>query len=303
MPGVTKEQIAKAKQMDLLTYLKAFEAGELVQVNRDTYSTRTHDSLKISNGKWYWFSRGIGGTTALNYLIEVQGYSFVEVVKRLCGGETKVAIQPKTIDEPEEFCLPRANENCERIIQYLKRRRISNEILKHCIQNKLIYESCDYHNAVFAGYDAKEIPRYAALRGTWAGAKRPFKGEVKGSDKRYSFFITPKESRDKLFVTESAIDALSVATLRKDRWKDSHYLSIGGVYAPKRKETTAKLPAALVEYLKDHQEIKKIVLCLDNDDAGRGASRFIEEELKEKGYSVWDKPPKRGKDYNEYLLI
>lgn len=302
MPGVNKEQIAKAKQIDLLTYLRSFAPEELVQINRDTYSIRAHDSLKISNGKWYWFSRGIGGTTALNYLIEVQGYSFVEAVKRICGGEIKAAIQPTAEDEPEGFILPSAHVNFERVIRYLKGRGISDEVLRHCIQNKLIYESRDYHNAVFVGYDARRKERYAALRGTWMDAKKPFKGEVKGSDKRYSFSITPKERSDKLFVTESAIDALSVATLRKDRWEESHYLSVGGVYAPKRKETAVKLPAALTQYLKDHQEISKVVLCLDNDEVGRGASRFIEERLKEKGFSVWDKPPKRGKDYNELII-
>ncbi len=29
MPGVTKEQIAEAKQWDLLSYLKTYEPGEL----------------------------------------------------------------------------------------------------------------------------------------------------------------------------------------------------------------------------------------------------------------------------------
>ena len=33
--------------------------------------------LKISNGKWCWNSRGIGGRTALDYLIKVRGMDFV----------------------------------------------------------------------------------------------------------------------------------------------------------------------------------------------------------------------------------
>lgn len=40
------EVIQKAKQMDLLTYLKNYEPEELVHFSRDTYTTRTHDSLK-----------------------------------------------------------------------------------------------------------------------------------------------------------------------------------------------------------------------------------------------------------------
>ena len=54
--------------MDLLTYLKNYEPYELVHFSGNTYTTRTHDSLKISNGKWMWWSRGIGGRSALDYL-------------------------------------------------------------------------------------------------------------------------------------------------------------------------------------------------------------------------------------------
>ena len=53
--------------MDLLTYLRNYEPHELVHFGGSTYCTREHDSLKISNGKWCWFSRGIGGTLALDY--------------------------------------------------------------------------------------------------------------------------------------------------------------------------------------------------------------------------------------------
>ena len=69
MGYVTPEQITKAKELDLLTYLQRYDPHELVHVSGSTYCTREHDSLKISNGKWNWFSRGIGGKTALDYLI------------------------------------------------------------------------------------------------------------------------------------------------------------------------------------------------------------------------------------------
>ena len=74
MPYLSKEQIAAAREMDLMTYLRRFEPQELVHIGGDTYATRTHDSLKISNGKWCWWSRNIGGTNALDYLTRVIGY-------------------------------------------------------------------------------------------------------------------------------------------------------------------------------------------------------------------------------------
>ena len=85
MGYVTPEQITQAKELDLLTYLQRFDPQELVHVSGSTYCTREHDSLKISNGKWNWFSRGIGGKTALDYLIKVQGFSFTQAVEALVG--------------------------------------------------------------------------------------------------------------------------------------------------------------------------------------------------------------------------
>ena len=61
MPRLNEEQMNRIRGIDLLTYLKECEPQELVHVSGNEYSTRTHDSLKISNGKWIWWSRGIGG--------------------------------------------------------------------------------------------------------------------------------------------------------------------------------------------------------------------------------------------------
>ena len=85
MPFIAPELIIQAKQMDLLTYLRNYEPYELVKFSGNTYCTRTHDSLKISNGKWIWWSRGIGGRSALDYLIKVKGYSFLEAVETIIG--------------------------------------------------------------------------------------------------------------------------------------------------------------------------------------------------------------------------
>lgn len=75
MPYYDSEAIERARQVDLLTYLQTCEPQELVHVSGNVYCTKTHDSLRISNGKWCWFSRGIGGYSALDYLIKVNGYS------------------------------------------------------------------------------------------------------------------------------------------------------------------------------------------------------------------------------------
>ena len=78
MPYIPADVVSRAKQMDLYTYLHDYEPQELVHVGGSTYCTREHDSLKISNGKWYWFSQSIGGRSALDYLIKVRGIPFNE---------------------------------------------------------------------------------------------------------------------------------------------------------------------------------------------------------------------------------
>jgi len=42
MPGVTKEQIAQAKEIDLLSYLQANEPYELVRSGPNEYRTTSH---------------------------------------------------------------------------------------------------------------------------------------------------------------------------------------------------------------------------------------------------------------------
>lgn len=57
MPYIAPEVVQEVKRMDLLTYLKNYEPYELVHFSGNTYTTKTHDSLKISNGKWMWWRR------------------------------------------------------------------------------------------------------------------------------------------------------------------------------------------------------------------------------------------------------
>lgn len=94
MPYYSKEEIARAREMELLTYLQNFEPAELVHVTGNTWTTATHDSLKISNGKWMWWSRGFGGASALDYLVKVRGNPFIDAVGKKLG---------KTAGEPSIF--------------------------------------------------------------------------------------------------------------------------------------------------------------------------------------------------------
>ena len=283
--------------MDLLTYLRRFEPEELVHIGGNTYATRTHDSLKISNGKWCWWSRNIGGTTALDYLTRVEGFSFLDAVQRILGELPRVPTKSEpTAPLPKtEFSLPPKHADNRRVFSYLRGRGIDPEIINHCIKHGLLYESAQHHNCVFVGF-AGDRPAYAMQRGTLQ--ERRFVGEVAGSDKRYSFAVpmTPGDSPT-LCVFESAIDALSYLMLLKQRgrdWRKANTLSLGGVGKEDR-----QLPPALSRYLKAAPHITRVVLCLDNDAPGRTSAVLLRELLR--GYEVIDRPPVRGKDYNDLL--
>lgn len=72
MAGVTKEEIALAKELDLLTYFKLVEPGNLKLVGKE-YRHKVHSSLTISKDSlWCWHCIGLHGRTALKYLIDVE---------------------------------------------------------------------------------------------------------------------------------------------------------------------------------------------------------------------------------------
>ena len=67
----SEEQIRQAKSVDLLSYLQKTDSSQLVRVSGNTFCLREHDSFRISNGKWYWFSRGMGGVSAVDFLVSL----------------------------------------------------------------------------------------------------------------------------------------------------------------------------------------------------------------------------------------
>ncbi len=212
-PETKAEAIEQARRIDLLTYLSCCEPGNLIHISGNNYCTREHDSLKISNGKWYWFSRGIGGVSDLDYLMKVKEYSLPEAVELIVGRDAIEELPTKEYEfktKPvKKLLMPELTDKPYRAKQYLRERGIHPEIIQYCIDNSLLFETAKYHNVVFVGYDKQGIAKYAAMRGT----KSAYKGEVTGSDKRFSFSISETTNAEHAHLFESAIDLLSFATL------------------------------------------------------------------------------------------
>ena len=304
MPYIEPEVIKQARQIDLLTYLQSREPQELVRIGSGVYSTKSHDSLKISNGKWMWWSRHIGGKSALDYLVKVREMNFLEAVGTLIG--TRIVVPAPTPkgkkSEPEwRLRLPQKSTTNGYVRSYLTRRGIDPDIIRDCIASGCIYESLPYHNAVFVGFDANRGPKYAAYRAT---ADVRILGDCSGSDKQYSFRLANGKSNE-LHIFECAIDLLSYATLLKQDGKDYrsfNLLSLAGVYEPPEKIEESTVPVALEKYLADHSHTTRIVTHFDNDEVGRKAAEALRIILP-KRYEVVDEPPPCGKDFNDFLCM
>ena len=217
MPFYDSEAIERARQVDLLTYLQTCEPQELVHVSGNVYCTKEHDSLRISNGKWCWFSQGFGGYSALDYLIKVKGCSFMEAMEAVAG---RAAIPPPSRapvpreEKPRHLLLPPPAPDNRAMLQYLAGRGIDQEILDYCVQTGRIYESRNkgHSNVVFVGFDKDGKARFGCLRGI---SEARFHGDLSGSDKHFSFALPACMENPAVHLCECAIDVMSYATLCK----------------------------------------------------------------------------------------
>lgn len=302
MPYISSDIIVKAREIDALTYLKEFEPEELVQLSGSVYSLKSHDSLKLSNGKWMWWSRGIGGNNAIDFLTKVKGLSFVEAVTAIMGNgavSNRYYCSKPPPEKEKQLILPQKSKSNAKAIEYLTGRGIDREIVESLVESGLIYASQPYNNVVFVGVDSENIPRYAAYRST---NNRRYLGDCEGSDKRFSFRLMGGNTEE-IHLFESAIDLLSYATLIKmksGKWQDLNLISLGGVGTGQGKITKPKVPLAIIKCLEESKNLKTIWLHFDNDNAGKVASLALKKLLSDR-YEVVDLPAPKGKDINDYL--
>ncbi len=300
---VTEEMINEARQVDLLSYLKAHQPTNLVRCGPNEYCTAEHDSLKISNGKWFWFSRGVGGNSALDYLVRVEGIDFVSAVSGLATGSLPRLTRPER-SEPKrrDLSLPRMTFDLNEAGSYLRSRCIDQAVINDFTARKMVAEDTLGHTVLFLGLDKNNKPRQCSMR---SSSGPMVKRDATGSDKSYCF-SSPAESQSRtLRVFEGAIDLLSFATLMREAgvdYRKTHMISLSGINLPGRDLSEVKAPVCLQRYLDDHPEIQNVVLHLDNDYAGRRASVGIQYALEKQGFTVKTVPPPHGKDFNDYLI-
>ena len=289
MGFVTKEQIERARQVNVLDYILAYESDNIYSVGSG-YRLKDHESLAVTNGKWYWHSRGFGGKTALDYLTDVRDYGLVEAVCMLLGEKPIEKSTTKNVKLPpgnKPFILPLRNKDNNRVIAYLQSRGIDKSLILCCIEQGHLYENAYRHDCIFTGKDEHGKTRYAAMRSTTSDFKR----DADGSDKKYGFILSPNNPNNhEIAVFESPIDTLSHQTICKQGYIspfDGWRLSLGG---------TSIL--ALEHFLKTHTEVTHCHICTDNDNAGEMAAAKI---TKIPGITSVHSPPTQGNDWNDTL--
>ena len=276
----TEEQIARANQTDLVSFLNA-RGEQLVKSGRE-YRWKKHDSVTVSGNRWYRHSQNKGGYP-VDFVMEFYHATFPEAVKMLSDEEGE-GRQKSCLAPSPDFRLSEKSETNETVIKYLTEiRRLEKDLVEEWIAGGNIYEEKKHHNVVFVGRDADGIPRYAHCGGT-GGIK--YRGDVAGSDKSYGFCHRGEDNQ--LFVFEAAIDLLSFIQLFPKDWKKRSYLSLGGVSS-----------VALMTFLSERPQITSVFLCLDNDHAGNEACEKLAGEIPD-GYRVIRLKPAR-KDWNEIL--
>ena len=298
---IRKDVLENVRTLSAFDYLRNSAPDLLVKNGRTDYYHRDHDSLHFSNGKWYWWSQGKGGTSALDYLIIVEGYEFKDACNYLSdlmnvSEPVTTYYHPKPI---KPFELPVKDKNNDLVIRYLcEIRKIDKDIVDDFISKGMIYQSANFKNAVFVGYD-KDKPAYAFKRSIF----KNFKLDHAGSNKAFSFNYTNKNSNE-LHVFEAAIDLLSYMTLLKmDEidYTEFNYLSLAGASDKIASKSEADIPIALKAYLERNPNIKTIIFHLDNDEVGIGATSKIISILNSK-YQCIDEHPTSYKDVNEELI-
>lgn len=303
MDYFTEEELLIAKEIDLCDV--AASLGYTVKRVGSYHTLKEMDSMRIYNRRtWFRWSRkdeaGVNGGSQIDFLRVFQGMSIREAVLWLLdfAGYRRydisyqkqnirhISVSEKKIRKP--FVLPDRADGCSYIWRYLtEERMIDEEIIRQLIEMDLIYEEKNYHNIVFLGVDKEGVPRFASRRGVFDGGEKTFKCDVAGSDKSYGFNIIT--GSDEIAVFEGAIDLLSYVDLYSSF--DINLVALGMLS-----------DEPLNTVLKEHPNIRKIRVCLDNDEPGREAAKKIVNKYRLLGYEVIDFPPReKFKDYNDYL--
>lgn len=289
MPFVcfTDEQKEQARRTNLVELLRS--QGETVKRSGSEYAWKDgSQKVTIRDNLWFHQYERVGGD-AIDFVRRFYNKSYPEAVEYLLDNSSGGLITaPPIVKEKKPIELPKPYHNMERVKNYLHYvRGIDEDIIETFADENLIYESADYHNAVFVGFDKNGVPRHANKRGIGKGGA--FKGNAESSMDEFAFHRIGKSQY--LYLFEAPIDLLSFICMHKENWKNHSYAASCSVS-----------DRVLFQCLNDYSHIEKIYLCLDSDEPGQIAVNRISARLFALGIKSEILVPIH-KDWNEDLLL
>ena len=243
----TKEQREQARRTDLANFL--INQGEKVKKSGLEYEWLDGSQKVTIRGHLWYHQYELKGGDAVDFVRRFYNKNYAEAVEMLlnnCGGQ--IITSPPIEKSHKPFELPPRNDRMSRVFSYLLLTRgIDKDVLYEFVRRKMIYESLDFHNAVFVGYDSNGKPRHAHKRGTVTS--NSYKGNVAGSQPEFSFHW--HGTSNKIFLFEVPIDMLSYISMHKENWKRHSYAASCSVS-----------DRVLFQCLNDNPNIKNVFLCL-----------------------------------------
>ena len=303
-----QERYAQIKaQIRILDY--AQQHGYHVVAKGNYYTLKEHDSVIIDPEKnCFWRNSGRGTNPrgsvidfAMNFVHSGDLEASLEELSQQIEGMSypvgQIREHPATVKPVGQVSLkdnlPERNRDMRRAYAYLtKTRWIDPDVVQEFVDRKMLYQDVR-GNCVFLAYGADGEPNFATFRGTLS--ERKFLGDIKGSDYTHDFYVN--NGAEKLIVTESVIDAMSVMSILKGQgveFQKYDYLVQAG---------TQKYDAVLTQ-LEEHPKVNEVLLAMDHDIAGVKGMQKVKE-------LVWEFPEERKvsihvpdpqyKDWNEVL--
>ena len=281
----TEQQREQARMTDLAAFLE--RCGETLKRSGSEQMWLDHgQKVTIRGNLWFQQYEQVGGD-AIDFARRFYGMAYPEAVQLMLSMGIGTIREPVEPFAKKPLQIPPKYDNMSRVYGYLLRRRgIAKEVLDAFVYRGLIYESSDYHNAVFVGVDKEGTIRHIHKRST--AAQGSYRGNAPGSEPEYSFHW--HGGGDTLYLFEAPIDLLSYITLYPRCWKSQSYAAACGVS-----------DKVLWQMLQDYPYIRRVCVCFDSDEPGQQAAQRIAKELTEQNIPNELLIPEK-KDWNEVLL-
>jgi Toprim-like/Protein of unknown function (DUF3991) len=303
---VPEKQISQPEQPPLRQRVDQIRHSDLTVVaarlglepdRHDPHKWRNENPIiSITEQKFKDWTTDVGGGGAIDLVMHVQKVDFRTAVEWLSGQAFPQIIPQR--QTPQKLELPTAKEsNWATVRQYLVTTRgLPEDWIDRLHQKGLIYADAQ-RNAVFLRHPdtqkgqlwSRGHPTGASLRGT---GEQPFHGLAPGSTREQGWFWIRqgKGEIERVVLVESAIDALSLAALEREKEQKpggTVYLSTDGAGA---------IP---VKGLRSHLENGgQVIAAFDADKAGEKLAWRVAQEV----LGVRRMTPAIGKDWNDRLL-